>query len=348
MVRFPIFLSLVFVLRNRSRELEHILRAAANIIAPLVSDYDIVIIDNASDDSSVSVLKSLTAEKGLPNLEVYALAKQVDADTASWVGLENALGDFIAVVDSTTDDITFLPTMLDQVVSGADVVFASNEIKPHRTLPYRVGSLVFDKLYKWFNGIQLVADAPHYRVLSRGVVNFILQHPQPALAYRHLPAAGGFVRAHLSYSAAPKHPKKRRLADSIDRGLRLLVCTTRAALRSVTTLSLFGAVANLVYSAYVILIAMFKTDVAAGWVTLSLQLSGMVFLISLVLLVLGEYILNMASLSNQGPLYHVAQEFTSAMMTRREKLNLELVETAPPKVVSSATGPNDGALCMTP
>jgi hypothetical protein len=42
-----------------------------------------------------------------------------------------------------------------------------------------------------------------------------------------------------------------------------------------------------------------------------------------VLLVLGEYILQMARLSNEGPLYHVAQEFTSSVMTRREKLNIE-------------------------
>jgi hypothetical protein len=31
----------------------------------------------------------------------------------------------------------------------------------------------------------------------------------------------------------------------------------------------------------------------------------------------------MAALSNEGPLYHVGQEFTSARMTRREKLNVE-------------------------
>ena len=44
----------------------------------------------------------------------------------------------------------------------------------------------------------------------------------------------------------------------------------------------------------------------------------------MVLLVLGEYILNMVSLQNEGPLYHVGQEFTSARMTRREKLNIEV------------------------
>ena len=47
------------------------------------------------------------------------------------------------------------------------------------------------------------------------------------------------------------------------------------------------------------------------------------------LLVFGEYILNMASLSNEGPPYHVGQEFTSAVMTRHEKLNIEEADAVP-------------------
>jgi hypothetical protein len=172
-------------------------------------------------------------------------------------------------------------------------------------------------------GVHLAEEAPQDRVLSKRVVNFILQHPQPAMTYRHLPATGGFARANLNYSATPKISHTKRLGESIDRGMRLLVSTTRAPMRLVTSLSLFGAVANLVYSIYVVAIGFLKTDVAPGWISLSLQQSGMFFLISLVLLVLGEYILHMVSLSNEGPLYHVGQEFTSACMTRREKLNIE-------------------------
>ncbi|WP_443200796.1 hypothetical protein [Pseudomonas sp. GM25] len=81
--------------------------------------------------------------------------------------------------------------------------------------------------------------------------------------------------------------------------MRLLASTTQAPMRIVTGLSIFGAVANLVYGIYVTIIALLKNDVAPGWVSLSLQQSGMFFLICLVLLVLGEYILNMVSLSNE-------------------------------------------------
>ena len=326
---FPVFLSVVFVVRNQVDHIEKILSDAAAGISSLVSDYELIIVDNASDDDSISVLKNLTGENGQPNLQVYALTKEVDADTASWVGLENALGDFIVVIDPLTDDIGFLPEMLDKAVSGADVVFANNEQKLAQSLAYRGAYAVFNKLYMWFNGINLTKEAPQYRVLSKRVVNFILQHPQPAMTYRHLPATGGFARANLNYSATPKISHTKRLGGSIDRGMRLLVSTTRAPMRLVTSLSLFGAVANLVYSIYVVAVGFLKTDVSPGWISLSLQQSGMFFLISLVLLVLGEYILHMASLSNEGPLYHVGQEFTSARMTRREKLNIEEVMSKP-------------------
>lgn len=323
MTHFPVFLSVVLVVRNQSNELNTIIVDMTKAIAPLVSDYELIIVDNASEDDGVATLKRLTEEGGLPNLQVYALTKEVDSDTASWVGLENALGDFVAVIDPTADDINFLPSMLDHAVKGADVVFALNEQKTQQSFAYRICFSIFNALYKSFNGIHLAKEAPQYRVLSKRVVNFILQHPMPSVTYRHLPATGGFTKASMTYRARHRLSQPKRLGDSIDRGMRLLVSTTRGPMRLVTSLSLFGAMSNLVYSAYIIAVAILKTDVAPGWVTLSLQQSGMFFLISLVLLVLGEYILHMASLSTEGPLYHVAQEFTSAAMTRREKLNIE-------------------------
>lgn len=333
---YPCFLSVVFVVRNQAAGLESTLSDAVAAIAGIVSDYELIVVDNASVDGSISVLKQLTGENGLANLQVYALTKEVDADTASWVGLENALGDFVVVVDPLVDDIGFAPKMLDCAVSGADVVFANNSQKPAQSLAYRGANIVFHSIYNRFNGVHLAKEAPQYRILSKRVINFILQHPQPVMTYRHLPATGGFARAYLDYSSAPKSSRPKRLGESIDRGMRLLVSTTRTPMRLVTTLSLFGAISNVVYSFYVLAIGILKTDVAPGWVSFSLQQSGMFFLISLVLLVLGEYILNMASLSNEGPLYHVAQEFTSARMTRLEKLNIETVVSDSDKATEPA------------
>jgi polyisoprenyl-phosphate glycosyltransferase len=282
----------------------------------------------------LSVLKNLTCETGLPNLQVFALTNEVDVDTASWVGIENSLGDFVAVIDPMVDEIAFLPEMLDKAVSGADVVFASNEQKPAKSLAYQCSYKAFNILCEYVLGDNLAQDSPQYRVLSKRVSNFIQQHPQPAMTYRHFPAKGGFVRVNLNYSAEPRGWRTTRLGDSIERRIRLQVSTTRAPLRIVNALSLFGAIANVIYSIYVVASSFLKADIAPGWTSLSLQQSGMFFLISLVLLVLGEYMLHVSSLSNEEPLYYVGQEFTSARMTRREKLNVE--ESGVAKVSSPA------------
>lgn len=322
-MNFPIFLSVVLVVCNKSNSLPAILSEILSSLTGLVSDVEVIVVDNASSDDSVAVLKKMTAEDGLPNLQIYALTKEVDSDTASWVGLESALGDFVVIIDPTVDSINFLPNLLEYALNGADVVFAKNAKRPKESLAYRACFAVFNKLYQLFNGIHLANEAPSYRVLSKRVVNFILQHPIPSITYRHLPATGGFTKINLDYSAKPHSSQSKRLGESIDRGIRLLVSTTRGPMRFVTALSLFGALANFFYSFYVIAIALLKEDVAPGWVTLSLQLSGMFLLVSLVLWMLGEYIMQLASLTNEGPTYHVAQEFTSAMMTRRQRLNID-------------------------
>lgn len=322
------FVSIVIVLRNRAPIAKEILYKIWTSINQLATDYEIIVIDNGSMDGTIEILSQLTNPTGLTNIQVFSLTREVDFDVATCVGLENALGDFIVTIDPFLDDIAFLPVMLNKAADGVDVVFADNQQKPRQSLLYRMAYQLFNLSYKLFNGIHLAKEAPQYRVLSKRVVNFLLQHPQPAITYRHLPATGGFPRVNIEYSAPPIVGNTKRLGESIDRGMRLLISTTQVPMRLVTSLSLFGAAANLIYSVYVVAVGIFKTDVAAGWVSMSLQQSGMFFLISLVLLVLGEYILHMASLSNEGPLYHVGQEFTSARMTRREKLNIEDVSSS--------------------
>ncbi len=99
---FPFFLSLVFVVRDRSNELETIFTEATEFFSSLVKDYELIIVDNAFQDESFSLLKKLTGENGISNPQVYALTKEVD-----------------------TEDINFLREMLNKAIEGVDVVFAS-------------------------------------------------------------------------------------------------------------------------------------------------------------------------------------------------------------------------------
>jgi hypothetical protein len=121
------------------------------------------------------------------------------------------------------------------------------------------------------------------------------------------------------------------MRESLSRGIQLVTSSSESPLRLATTLSAVGAFASLAYSIYVVFIWAIKEDVAPGWASLSLQQSGMFFLISLVLLVLSEYVLEISRKANSGPAYYIADEFTSAKLTRKERLNVEVDGAMMPK-----------------
>lgn len=323
MAYFPVFLSVVLIIRNESPRIKDILSKAGEKISEIVADYELIVVDNASTDDSAQALQQLCSDGGLPNLQVYSLIKEVDRDTAAWVGVENALGDFVSVFDPLQDDLKILPKMLEHAVRGVDVVFANNLTKIPQGLIYKTAYAGFDRLYKYFNGIHLSKEVPLCRLLSRTVVNFVLRHPSPELSYRLLPATGGFSKFNLDYTAPVEITEKKSVREALNRGVRLLVSTSRVPMRLITSLCLFGSIANVIYSIYVLLVSLFRDDIAPGWASLSLQQSGMFFLVSLVLLILSEYIMYMVSLSSGGPTYHIAKEFTSTKITRQEKLNVE-------------------------
>ena len=53
MVFFPVFLSVVFVVRVQSEQVEQWLSDAAAGMAAQVSDYEFIVVDNASDDDTI-------------------------------------------------------------------------------------------------------------------------------------------------------------------------------------------------------------------------------------------------------------------------------------------------------
>jgi hypothetical protein len=83
-----------------------------------------------------------------------------------------------------------------------------------------------------------------------------------------------------------------------------------------------AATLNLAYSGYILAIAVLKSDVAEGWVTLSAQSSGMFFLFSLMLAMMSEFLYRISSdLLGPKP-YFISREESSVGLRRRGDLNL--------------------------
>jgi glycosyltransferase involved in cell wall biosynthesis len=321
MTKHSLFVSLVVIFQNNSQFLFETLKFIEQNLSLLVEDYEIIVVDNASSDDSLVVLKKLTQRDGIPNLQAFALTQTVSEDIAAWAGIENSLGDVVICFNPDRDDFSVIPRMLDLAAEGKEIVFAINNEKKEN-LRYNLAYSIYRLFFRLLAGIDLNSESPSFRLVSKKVVNYILKFPNPAQQYRFLASKAGFSKETITYDYKVPNSKKKTITGNFEKGMSLLVSTTKAPMRIVNFCSLFGAVSNLLYSVYVLYTYFSKVDVAPGWVTLSLQQSGMFFLISVVLFILGEYILNMATLSSEGPKYHIAQEMTSAVIRHRDKLNV--------------------------
>ena len=152
--------------------------------------------------------------------------------------------------------------------------------------------------------------------MSRQAVNALLQIREQSRYLRVLTLTLGYQHQFFTYSIRPRDggPRITTWRSEVATAIDLLAANTRHPLRLVTAVGLFGAFLNLVYAGYVVVIFLLKSTVAAGWTTLSLQLSGMFFFVCLILAVLSEYVGTILGEVRSRPLYFIAQEANSSVM----------------------------------
>ena len=322
-MKHQVLLSVVMVVQGWSAQADEIVREVARQIDPQVSDYEIILVDNGSAQDSAAHYRAITQAQGQPNVQVYRLLHEVQQEVAAWAGVENSLGDYVLVFDPLHESLEPLPQALEGVAQGREMVLLVNTAAHQESTVRRFMRRGYGHLFQMLGGIDLPVEASQYRLMSKRVVSYLLQQPRPAARYRTSPAVAGFTTAVIRY-VAPRRPGGRvGFGRQARHALGLLVSNTTALLRITSSLGLAGAVLNMLYSIYVVVIALTRSNVAAGWTTLSLQQSGMFFLFSLIIFVLTEYAIDHLRNSRTGTAYFLIDEMTSAVLTRRERLNVE-------------------------
>jgi hypothetical protein len=106
----------------------------------------------------------------------------------------------------------------------------------------------------------------------------------------------------------------------------MVVTSSAHPLRLLAGLGLLASGLNLLYMIYVVAIFFLKDQVAEGWTTLSLQASGMFFLVFLILTALCEYVGRILEESRDRPLYYVVEEKNSnVLIADAERRNVSKV-----------------------
>ena len=109
-------LSVVIPCHNQAENLRPLLAAIHAALDPLKLDFEVVITDDCSSDQSWSVLQELSAAD--PCLRAQRFKFNCGESAASWAGMQNARGRYVATLDADLqNDPKDLPAMLEVLTS---------------------------------------------------------------------------------------------------------------------------------------------------------------------------------------------------------------------------------------
>lgn len=274
--------------------------------ASMGEDYEIVLINDGSRDSSWTIMQRLAAAD--PHLVAIDLSRNHGHQLALTAGLDLARGEKILIVDADLQDPPELLGPMLEVMEreGADVVYGVRQSRAGETHFKRATAHAFYRLLASATEIDIPLDAGDFRLMTRRALDVLLAMPEQARFIRGMVAWIGFKQVPFPYdrdervAGETKYPLSKMLRFAFD----ALTGFSSAPLKLASHFGLllsFGSLLLILYIAY----AFLAGRSIQGWTSLMLVVVILGAVQMFVLAMMGEYIGRLYSQAKQRPLYIV-------------------------------------------
>jgi hypothetical protein len=302
-----------------------LLRALEAELAQCFPMHEIVVV--VSRGPGHVAAKALALTHSVPNLQVLVIGRRPAREVMTTAGLDHAMGDVIVLLDSVADDPAAIGEAVRQVVEAPSMsVYGANESAHAARVGRPLGRWVasaFVALLDRTAGLRIPITEPGFRAVSRATLNHWADRDDRDRTLAVMPVLADPQTSVLPYAGDPKFASRPRLRRDVRVGLRTLMSVSPLLLRLGWVLAVLGSLLSLAYSVAVITIALVKGNVVEGWLSLSLLISGMFFLVSLVLALLCEYVLRLDRRSRGAHAYRIESEATSSSLCVVERSNVD-------------------------
>ena len=137
-------------------------------------DLEIMYVDDGSKDKTVENVKKLAASDS--RVKLISFSRNFGKEAAIFAGLENASGDYVALMDADLQDPpSLLPEMFDLVFTGEYDCVATRRVSRKGEPPIRsLFARMFYRIMRKISKTEIVDGARDYRLMTRQMVDAIL------------------------------------------------------------------------------------------------------------------------------------------------------------------------------
>ncbi len=313
--------SVIAIVHSDVGVLDDFLDEVAAVLAAHYDFYEIVLIDNHSSDGSWDLVRRKA--ETMANLRVLRLSRSRDREVALAAGIEHCVGDYAIIMDLYTDRPEDIPRMVAEAETGFDVVIARHTHKPQkksaRSAIYRLASVLL--------GQRLDPHATYFRLFSRRALGALSRIRQRRRFLKYFNAMVGFEQTIIDVQTHPRAaeaPRRRGFVGTLFRGVDILFSHSSCPLRAMSLLGILASLGNLAYLAYAFVVTLVKNEIAEGWLTTSVMIGSMFFVLFVMLTVLAEYIARIYDEVKDCPLYFIETEVESRINTQQGERHLNV------------------------
>ncbi|WP_196603718.1 glycosyltransferase [Pectinatus haikarae] len=191
------FLSVVAYIRNNEKNIEGFMEQINSILKKNFDKYEIILVDDASDDNSVSIIRKIAKEIKSCTVQIIHMSHYHGNELAMNAGVQLSIGDFVFEFDNVIIDYdsNFIMDTYRCSLKGYDIVNVSPEIVKSK------GSQLFYKLYNNFSNNQYKLKTESFRILSRRAINRIFSMSKTIPYRKALYVNCGLKQETLYYAA---------------------------------------------------------------------------------------------------------------------------------------------------
>lgn len=296
-------------------------RSLEQVASTLCKDWEILLV--ACDISQNRVMELTRIARGTPDATLHIL-EGATRDMAQLAILDMAVGDRVLTIDLDRIDVAAARAMLELSEQGFDVVLGETEGTRAGAWSYRVMRRLFMRLYRYLSGVQIGDELPRMSLYSRPAALHLLQRREAEMLLRTTQLSDAFPGTHISVmrSDSPAPADAGDTRDGFARAYRALNFAGALPLRLVVLLSGLSAIVNVMYMKFAVISHLFEENIAPGWTTLSLQISGMFLLLCIILGIVAEHLIAVDRAVNRRPRYRVLREVRSPLSKAWEERNV--------------------------
>lgn len=255
-------------------------------------NFEVIYVNDGSSDNTLKYIKELASKNS--NVKYISFSRNFGKESAIFAGLKYASGDYICLMDADLQHPPkLIPEMLEAVLDEGYDVAAARRVS--RKGEPKIKSFFSHRFYKVFNkisDIDMVEGATDYRIMTRQVVDSVLDLPEYNRFSKGLFQWVGFDTKWIEYENIERVAGESTWSfwGLIKYSIEGLVAFTTLPLSVSTFLGMVFSIIAFIYMLFIIIRYLIYSEAVPGYPTLicSLLLLGGIQLLSIG--VLGKYL----------------------------------------------------------